>query len=556
MSTAETGVKQPQAARTRLPYRTAFEIALDFTEAIARVKEQLRSWLRSKQYDVERFDAGVPALAHQVVLLHAATNDACGWQLREKKPKGVTWITTVAVVRSKVQRRSWFTINVEPVGPPDVPVAFPRTPRLVRLLLDTVDAVDGEAILRSTPIAVNTAEVDNLLDIVCMEGRRLPVVIGAAPLGTPFEKWRQDMQRLMRELPGLASLYILDPPAVDEFNRGIGETHWIGPGGVRTYLPDVDPALVEDSLRHRVLSRRRIEADPLRAARVLSALPRQLAANSLPPQAMKGLELSLLDFTRGAPERVRDEDRLTALTEQVQLLNSLLETADEAAKGASATINQLQDDLLDLTAELEFIRNELEKRDATIRALRQRLADLNRHADAYAPVPLPDPLPTSFGEIFDRLDELSPYVSFTGDRASALDLDFHPHSSNWAQLAWQALLALADYCKARLDGWSGGDFKFWCESPADGGRVISVGKVVRDESETVRNNRRMARERIFPVPLRVSQTGRIFMGAHIKLGTTATVSPRMYFYDASAVDGQIYVGYIGRHLVNTKTKTS
>ncbi|MFY1593629.1 hypothetical protein [Micromonospora sp. WMMD737] len=553
MPSAEIEIPSADTApRPGIPYRTAFELSLDFNEAIARVKEQLRSWLRFKRYDVERFDTGDPTLSPQVVLLHAATHDACGWQLRETRPDKVTWVSTVAVVRSKSQRRSWFSINIEPVAPSGVAVPSPKAPKLVRLLLDAVDAMDGEAVLRSGPTAVTAAGVDDLLDIVCMEGRRLPVVIAAAPAGRQFEEWRRDMQRLMGELVGVASLYVLDPAAVQAFNEGIGSTHWIGAGSIRTYLPDVDPALIEDSLRHRVLSRRRIESEPHRAARVLSALPRQLAANSLPPAAVKGLELSLRDFTRGT-RRSADDDRAAALAEEVRILTALLETADDADRRSKEVIGRQQDELLDLTADLEFSRNELEARDATIRALRQRLAALDRHAEAYAPAEHPDPLPTSFADLFDRLDSLAPFVVFTGDKGPALDLDEHPAHSNWAQLAWQAMSALADYAKAKQDGWTGGDFKHWCESPGDGGRVISTGKVARDESGTVRNTRRFSAERTLPVPRQIARSGNIFMGAHIRLGTLATVSPRLHFHDASASNGVIYVGYIGRHLTNPAT---
>ncbi|MFI7575884.1 hypothetical protein [Micromonospora sp. NPDC049497] len=83
--------------------------------------------------------------------------------------------------------------------------------------------------------------------------------------------------------------------------------------------------------------------------------------------------------------------------------------------------------------------------------------------------------------------------------------------------------------------------------------MISMGKVARDESQTVRTNRRMAAERTLPVPRQVDRRGVVFMGAHIRLGTTATVSPRLYFHDATSIDGEVYVGYIGRHLTNTLT---
>lgn len=57
-----------------------------------------------------------------------------------------------------------------------------------------------------------------------------------------------------------------------------------------------------------------------------------------------------------------------------------------------------------------------------------------------------------------------------------------------------------------------GDFKMWCENPPTGSYAIPGGKVVRDESETVRNNPRWRREREFPVPSEVDQSGRLFMG--------------------------------------------
>lgn len=554
MSNVETPIEDsPLTERSNVPYRTAFELKLDFRDSVARVREQLRTWLREKQYDVERFDNGSPSVGHQVVLLHVAKNAVCGWQLRESKLNGVTWVSTIAV-RGNARRQTWVSVNIEPTAPRDVNVPATAPPNLVRLLLDAVDAFDGEAQLRSQPIAVHSeSDVEDLLEIVCAEDRRLPVVVGAAPIGVPFEGWRRDTARLMRDLVGLSSLYVLDPASAQRFNAGIGEAHWIGGGSIRTYLPGVDPAVEADALRHRVLSRRRIEAEPRRAARVLAALPRQLAANSLPPAALRGLDLSLTDFSRSAIPRQRRDSREQELTTEVGVLTSLLESADDAERQLKDTVSQQQDELLDLTADLELTRNELELRDATIRALRKRLADLDRHAEAYAPADVPDPLPTSFAEVFYRLDQLVPFVFFTGDSGPALDLDEHAAHSSWAQLAWQTLLAFADYARAKQEGWSGGDFKLWCETPADGGRVISAGKVARDESETVRKNKKFASERTLPVPGDVVPDGHVFMGAHVRLGTSATVSPRMHFYDATSSHHAIYVGYIGRHLPNTST---
>jgi hypothetical protein len=100
-----------------------------------------------------------------------------------------------------------------------------------------------------------------------------------------------------------------------------------------------------------------------------------------------------------------------------------------------------------------------------------------------------------------------------------------------------------------------GDFKAWCVAPPQGAYGIPAGKVVRDESETVRNHGRWRRQREFPVPTRIDPAGRVFMGAHVRIGASAAgrINPRLYFHDATARFGVMYVGYLGRHLSNTRS---
>ena len=42
-------------------------------------------------------------------------------------------------------------------------------------------------------------------------------------------------------------------------------------------------------------------------------------------------------------------------------------------------------------------------------------------------------------------------------------------------------------------------------------------------------------------------------GARIRIGASGQISPCVYFHDATASTGKIYVGYLGRHLANTLT---
>jgi hypothetical protein len=263
-------------ARQFLPYRTAFETKLDFREGCDRVREQLRAWLGSKHLDVERFDEGATSIGPGVALLYAATNSAAGWQLRERVGTAVTWVSTISVTRSTDDGPTWVSVNVEAISAQDAALPPAAPPRLVGLLLESIDAYDGEAQLRAHPAVVTAAGVEELLVLVCEPERRLPVVVATTPTDIAFEAWRMTVNQVTKELSGLASTFVLDPAATVQFNAGMGSTHWIGPGAIRTYLPGADPAVTEDAVRHRVLGRRRIEAEPRRAMRILSAPgPRQ-----------------------------------------------------------------------------------------------------------------------------------------------------------------------------------------------------------------------------------------------------------------------------------------
>ena len=53
----------------------------------------------------------------------------------------------------------------------------------------------------------------------------------------------------------------------------------------------------------------------------------------------------------------------------------------------------------------------------------------------------------------------------------------------------------------------------------------------------------------------IDPAGRVFMGAHVRIGASAAgrINPRLYFHDATARFGMMYVGYLGRHLSNTRS---
>lgn len=84
------------------------------------------------------------------------------------------------------------------------------------------------------------------------------------------------------------------------------------------------------------------------------------------------MALSVGGFRTTKPE---SDDVVVALRDEIKLLNELLTVADDAERSLNATVSLQLDEILGLTADLENAREDLERRDATVRALRQRLID-------------------------------------------------------------------------------------------------------------------------------------------------------------------------------------
>jgi len=421
---------------------------------------------------------------------------------------------------------------------------------LARGLLAAVPAYDASTSLRGQPLVVGRDGIDELIDALCDPDRRLPVVVAAAHPDIEFGEWQLVIERAMYYLPGLAGIYLLDPLATDTFGAEIGRSHAVWGGAVRTYLTDVDPAVPEEAQRHRVLTAARILADPGRAAGVLSILPRRLAAESPLPTALAGVNRTLLSRTPAAlvsPTASAPEKQLAEVIKERELALNL---AEEQQTRANTFFEQRESALAELA---ERDQRVVELQDL-VRSLQRRMVAGGQAREAFLPADEQSTPPVAFAEIPDWMAELA-HVEFTGDRSNMLALDGSPEADTWVRSTWEILRALESYAAAKSGGSFAGDFKLWCEKPPSGAFVVPSGKVVRDESESVRKNPRWRHEREFAVPDQVNPAGRVFMGAHVRIGASAAgqISPRLYFHDCTATTGQIYVGYVGRHLTNTRT---
>lgn len=543
-------------------YRSVFHSSLQPADAYLAARDEMRSWLRSKEYDISRFDDGDSRIGRNVVLLRSGANFADGsqtwrWQLREAQDDGA-WLSSLVVhapAKAEDNARSWFWVEVEFVPAETVleedQAVRAGIPRLARGLLARVEGYDSLAMLTNEPKLVGSDGVDELIDVLCDLGRRLPAIVASSHPNLDFEEWRSIVTWATRYLPGLASIYLLDPLGTSAFIEEIGRPHAVWGGAIRTYLPDVDPAIPEEGLRHRVLSGSKILADPGRAAGILSALPRRLAAESPLPEPLTGVNRALLARPHGSVASSDVEAMRAQLTELIEERDLALVLAEEEEIRANNFFSDRESALAELVERDQRVW-ELEN---LVRSLRRRLVASGGAAEAYSPPEEQAAPPATFAELLDWIDSDLTLIGFSGNRNKALALDRSPEAGTWVRSSWEVLRAMQAYAESKASNNFEGDFKMWCENPPIDSFVIPSGKVVRDESATVRNKPKWRREREFPVPCEVSASRQIFMGAHVRIGASGSgrINPRLYFYDGTGQSEKVYIGYLGAHLTNTRT---
>lgn len=261
----------------------------------------------------------------------------------------------------------------------------------------------------------------------------------------------------------------------------------------------------------------------------------------------------------------------------------LLDRKLAQAEAESAVAVQQFDEMIDTNARLEVeLEQALSRADdveleASLQAqkasqlererniLRSRLVAVGAAEDTYVE-PLPDhwKSPEDLQELVSRITEdpdsgkphpACEYVVFTGELAPTLEVQKRDPVGRYASAFWEYVHTLYDYARLKASGdFSGSVYQYLTADGAHSGHVVSPDRFAPRESETVMN--RWSDERVFPVPTSVNSAGQVLMGAHFKPTNENTIAPRLHFYDDTAGTGKVYVGYIGRHLTNTKTKDS
>lgn len=537
------------------------------------------NWFRSRKFDdLPASDARTEnskgqSLQHQYRVMEDGTN-AYRWVLTEKWEKahwqedGLDQTARTRITVTSHVGKVWVLADIlPPLEKSRYGGDRPRdtvTPGFVQPLLKSVDFHDGDFPLSPGHSLARTAEgLDLVLNAIQDENRRGMVLVTTPPQDQTPERWQDTVHDVLKGLHGLTGIHMITNEKLDAFNSWMGSAHGLAPGSIRTYKASVDLDNQLDGRAHRIMQKHRIYSEtPHRLNRLLRrSLVKELAGAELPD--------NLRDADVQFRKPIRHRQELSAFdptVESVDLrnenteLNELLDASDiENAELRARTeeFEQNNRELLDetdlLNFELSAKLDELDRAHSEIQRLRHKLwiAD---DQDAYIePVTEEQSAPPeSFDELLKRIDEL-PGVHFSGDKEITRELDdFSGLGESVVQKTWEVLRTFDTYAKARTSKeFDGGIFQY--KRNTEHGLYMRIRQISAQESDTVQQNGRMRDQRLFPVPTEVDPSGQMFMYAHVPLATKRGRSPRLYFEDTWAINGQITIGYIGPHLDNKST---
>lgn len=230
--------------------------------------------------------------------------------------------------------------------------------------------------------------------------------------------------------------------------------------------------------------------------------------------------------------------RITRLEAQVDAARNLTETQQ-------IEVYERQEQIDELLRRSEYYRSQL--------VFLQR-ADLLAGAeedDGWGPPADMEELATRLGPASDS--KAARYVRFTGQLRSMHAFTTRDPWGTLSRDAWNMVHALHDYAEMKADGSFAGNFHDYLAADDVTGFQVSAHRHASRESSQVEGNRRWFESRVFPVPAQVNPSGHAYMGEHFRIATKDSFAPRMHFLDDTAETGMIYIGYIGKHLPNTRS---
>lgn len=535
----------------------------------------------------------------------------------EPSPSGVWQVDVFALDFIEGNQRSdTLIIEAARVDEPDADGQV-DPPAVVRRLLARENVLDGRTPVTSEPLLVDENQVEEVLGAILDPTRSVSVVVAASLGHDTDANLKATIRSLTSKLVGAASVFVVTREAVVALNERLPPSHGIEPGRVRTYLPRVDSENPADGLRHRVLgpqsfarairgqhvaqylqaafalqTRSALLAEPMSRAlrRRRNSLEDELArvtreqtverqlvevrAETVRQQAMESTTTTPSIFDRltrlirrwlgraEADDQVADldeiDDLLERLTLEQQSLNAALQQVEREITDTQVSRDALQSDFDYRGLELADSERETVKLRDQVRYLQRELVKSGNAAAAYADADEADwSTPPDLVELALMLTPdiashpAASLVLFTGDIDQVAETHARDQNGLYVQRCWEFVRVLHDYATLRANGGFNGNVHTYLQSPDHDGTKVPLTRHARGETKQTIDS--WGDERVFPVPEDCQSDGMAAMYAHFKAGQDNTFAPRMHYFDDTDNTGKIYIGYIGRHLKNSKT---
>lgn len=278
----------------------------------------------------------------------------------------------------------------------------------------------------------------------------------------------------------------------------------------------------------------------------------------------RGLE-ELLEELFGEPYSDASLARLRSValdgvlaSERVAMLRQELEEVSQDRRELQSRVAELRYDWESEQAEHAMVFQELIDTEARLAYLHQQMHRQGLSQDVVDSQDISALGPADYAGLRAILEASAPrpgvdHIVFTGDFDSLEPLADADPLGTWAGKTWRALRALNDYAELKVNGAFSGGVHQYCSNTPQGCVGWSATNHAPRESDTVANNPAFRQARMLTVPTSVDPSGKVYMEAHFKIATAGSLSPRLHYWDDTAREGLIYVGYIGPHLPNTRT---
>lgn len=401
-----------------------------------------------------------------------------------------------------------------------------RAPALMRALADALAVSDAGMPVSPQALPVDAQDAaERLLGYLWSDARALPLVVCTRNAGEDVVTWRARADDLARTFAGAAVVVALGRAGEGLLRDRLGPHLGVWGGALRTYLPDVHPALGQEE-----------------SYRLAPVLPYVRAREPSTAHRVLSRSISRVAFGRDAPP----------------LPPATPGPAPRAEPGPSSVAVELQGGLAAALARLERTEGDVDRLDEAITLIGSRinaLVDRLEQEDVLTPEQDDEEDPAQAvrrcGEAVVQAEDALEGLVIGADTWDAADrLDAHPGRGIWARRAWRALRALNEYVEARRGADPPASFLAFCHDTG----AFYANRVTLRESATVQQDPRFRERRVFAVDAAVRQDSRVFMEAHVAIGSGEPPAPRLYFYDDThGPTKKVHIGYLGEHLPNTRT---